>query len=74
MNSKQQFEEWLCSFPVKPDLTMIGNMYKNKYVESRWIGWQAGRESMRDEAADKLSKDDSIRWSGAVDELLQIKP
>lgn len=49
--SRDKFEEWLKSFPIEPDLRMNGNLYRNKHVQSRYIGWLAGRESMRDEAA-----------------------
>lgn len=72
-DSREKFEAWLQSSPIKPDLRMKGAMYRNQHVESRYIGWRAGRESMRQEAMkaadDQWVKDPHISASDAIKKI-----
>ena len=38
---RTEFEAWLNSLSVKPDLRMNGQLYRNIAVQGRWIGWRA---------------------------------
>ena len=65
MNSKDQFEKWLD---------------KQEYMTARGAAeaaWKAGRESMRDEAAQVASLvwlNDPDYLGGAFDQIMKIEP
>lgn len=53
MTGREAFEAWYCTLPSASDKFEIrfGDVYADSYVQTAWLGWQASRQQMAEEAA-----------------------